>query len=127
MNLHGIASGAIAAVNPFVNGTIQVSTGSTTNPDGTRTPSYSVLTGVSMQVQALTAGDLRQLDGLNLNGTKRGIYLNGKFDGVVRPELKGGDLITLTDGANAGVWLVAQVLEQWPDWCKCAVTLQNGS
>lgn len=125
MNLHGLASGAIGTVNPFILGTIKVSTGSTTAADGKRTPTYSTQTNVSMQVQALTFRDLQQLDGLNLNGTRRAIYLNGKYDGVVRPQLKGGDLFVIASGPNAGTWLVALVLEQWPDWCKVAVTLQN--
>ena len=76
------------------------------------------------QVQAMTAGDLRQVEGLNLNGTKRGIYLDGSINGVVRVYLKGGDLITFPDGST---WLVAMVLEQWPDWCKVAATLQDGA
>jgi hypothetical protein len=126
MNLHGIVSGTIGAINPFIPGTVQISTGSTTYADGSRTPSFTTL-AVSLQVQALTSKDLRQLDGLNLNGTQRAIYVNGKFDGVVRPELKGGDLFMIASGANAGTWLVDKVLEQWPDWCKLAVTLQNGS
>jgi len=38
----------------------------------------------------------------------------------------GGDLITIaTGGVNDGVWLVAQVLEQFPDWVAAACTLQN--
>lgn len=125
MNLHGIVSPLIGVINPFVPGTIQVSTGSTTAPNGSRTPTYSILPNISMQVQALSYSDLRQIDGLNLNGTRRAIYINGKFDGVVRSALKGGDLITLSDGPNVGTWLIAQVLEQWPDWCKVCVTLQN--
>ena len=126
MNLHGIAGPAIGAVNPFVPGTVQVSNGTyTTAPDGTRTPGYDTFAGVLMQVQALTYKDLMQVDGLNLNGTRRAIYMNGRADGVVRSLLKGGDLITLTDGPNAGTWLVALTLEQFPDWCKLAVTLQN--
>lgn len=125
MNLHSIVSGAIGAINPLMPGTIKVSTGYTTNPGGSRTPTYTTFTGVQMQVQALTWKDLQQVDGLNLNGTRRAIYMNGRADGVVRSLLKGGDIITLTDGPNAGDWLVAMVLEQWPDWCKYAVTLQN--
>jgi hypothetical protein len=125
MNLHQIASGAIGAINPFVLGTIKVSTGYTTAADGSRVSTYTPFTGVSMQVQALTWKDLQQVDGLNLNGTRRAIYMNGRADGVVRSLLKGGDLIALTNGPNAGTWLVALVLEQWPDWCKVAVTLQN--
>jgi hypothetical protein len=126
LNLHGIVSGAIAAVNPFVAGTIKVSNGTyTTASDGKRTPAYDTFKGVQMQVQALTFKDLQQVDGLNLNGTRRAIYMNGQADGVVRSMMKGGDLITLTDGPNAGTWLVAMTLEQFSGWCKVAVTLQN--
>lgn len=78
------------------------------------------------QVQALTYKDLQQISGINLNGTRRAIYLQGKLDGVVRSLEKGGDLISIASGANAGEWLVGMVLEQWQDWCKVAATLQNG-
>ncbi len=80
------------------------------------------------QVQALTFRDLTQISGLNLNGTRRGIYLSGNVDGVVRSEMKGGDLIIFLDGR---VWLVAMQLEAWGAsgtsdvWSKVAVTLQN--
>lgn len=127
MNLHGIVSGVVAAVNPLVPGTIRVSTGSTTAADGTRTPTYAAPVTVPMQVQPLTKGEIEHLDGLNIQSTGRGIYVNGHVDGLVRATNKGGDLITLTDGPNAGVWLVVAVLEAWADWTKCAVTLQNGS
>lgn len=126
MNLHGLVAGNIGAVNPFVPASMKVSTGYTTAGDGKRTSTYSNVTGQA-QVQALTFKDLQQLDGINLNGTRRAIYFYGDFNGVVRPARKGGDLVTLTDGPNSGTWLIAQVLEQWPDWCKVAVTLQNGA
>lgn len=126
MDLHSIASGAIGTVNPFIPATIRVSTGYTTSADGTQVPAYKVVQ-VSAQVQALTFKDLQQVDGMNLNGTRRAIYLHGEFDGTVRVDKKGGDIITVSRGVNAGVWLVAQVLEQFPDWCKVAVTLQDGS
>lgn len=124
MNLHGIVRGAINAVNPDYSTFVFVSVGQTTGPDGTRVPAYYVQNGVRAQVQALTFSDLRQLDGLNLNGERRAIYLFGKFDGVVRNLLKGGDMIVILNGVSVGGWLVAQVLEQWPDWCKVAATLQ---
>lgn len=82
---------------------------------------------VKAQVQALTFRDLTQIDGLNLQGTRRGIYLFGKVDGLVRAENKGGDLIAIADGVHAGIWLVAMVLEQWPGWVKVAATQQNGA
>jgi len=82
------------------------------------------------QVQALTFRDLTQISGLNLNGTRRAIYLSGNVDGVVRPDMKGGDLLTFPDGS---VWLVAMQLEAWGAagstdvWSKVAATLQDGA
>ena len=79
------------------------------------------------QVQPFTWRDLQQLEGLNLNGDRRGIYVSGDLNGVVRVTLKGGDLITLPD---ASVWLVVQQLEGWnltAGWTKAAIVLQNGS
>jgi hypothetical protein len=76
------------------------------------------------QVQSMTFSDLHQVDSLNLQGIKRAIYLNGRIDGLVRKDNKGGDLITRPNGE---IWLVVLVLEYWPDWCKVAVTLQNGA
>jgi hypothetical protein len=127
MNLHGIVSGLIGAVNPHVPATLLVSTGFTVDDDGKRIPTYAAPVTVTAQVQALTFRDIMQVDGLNLQGTRRAIYLYGEVDGLVRVSQRGGDLITLADGPNVGVWLVAQVLEQWPDWCKVAATLQNGA
>jgi hypothetical protein len=62
------------------------------------------------------------MDSLNLQGDFQAIYINGHVAGLVRPNNKGGDLITLQDGRN---YLVTTVLEDWPDWCKVAVTQQN--
>lgn len=124
MNLHDIVSGAIGVVNPFIAGTYTVSSGYTTGEDGSRVSLYSSV-DVSAQVQPMSYRDLQQVEGLNLNGTRRSIYVNGRFDGVVRPSQKGGDLITILVGINRGVWLTALVLEQWPDWVKVAATLQN--
>lgn len=125
MNLHGIVSGAIGTVNPQVMASLRVSDGYTTAPDGSRIPTYAdPVTGMA-QVQALTFKDLSQLDGINMNGEARAIYLYGQFNAVLRAAQKGGDLITLTDGPNAGGWLIVQVLEQWPDWCKAAVVRQQ--
>lgn len=125
MNLHAVVSGAINSVNPFVTGTIQVSTGYSTDAVGRQTPSYTIVTA-PMQVQALGYRDLQQIDGLNLQGVRRKIYINGRLDGVVRWLAKGGDLITLSEGPETGVWKIAMVLEQYPDWCSVAVTLQDG-
>lgn len=80
---------------------------------------------VMAQVQPLSWGDLQQLDGLNLNGTRRKVYLNGVTESVVRSLRKGGDLIEIAGGVNAGVWLCVQIVEQFPDWVSAAIVLQN--
>lgn len=119
-----ITSGAIDAVNQRTLMQVQISTGSTTAADGKQTPTYAPAMTVMGEVQPLTFRDLKQLEGLNLQGSLKAIYLQGHINGIVRPKNKGGDLVT---DARGNVWLVNQVLEFWPDWCKVAVTLQNGS
>ena len=122
MNLHAIVSGAIGAVNPFASATLYASAGSTTNADGSRTPAYAAPVTINAQVQQLTTFNLRQLEGLNLQGVTHKIYFSGHAQGVVRVLAKGGDLIAMADGT---IWLVATVFEQWPDWVAVGVTLQN--
>jgi hypothetical protein len=129
VNLHQVVSGAIGAINPLVLSEWRVSTGYNTQPDGTRTPNYRVIESVPIQVQALTYTDLQKLGGLNIEGTRRKVYMNGNVEGLDRQAIKGGDLITM--GTAPGfpgptTWLVSQVLEHWPDWCSVAITLQNG-
>lgn len=126
INWHATANNAIQAVNPNVSAELQVFSGYTTAADGSRTPAYLPSVTISAQVQALTADELNQLDGVNLSGEKRAMYLYGRVLGVLRLAGAGGDLITLPDNT---VWLVVQVLEQWnsanePTWCKVAVTRQ---
>ncbi len=123
MNLHAIVSGAINSVNPFVLCTLKRSDGTyTTTPAGERIPNYVVTPNVSTQLQELTQEDLKQLDGLNLQGSLRAIYMNGTVAGTVRATQKGGDLVITPDGLT---WLCVKVLEQWPDWVKVAAMLQN--
>lgn len=122
MNLHGIVAPAIGAVNPQVWVSIQVSAGYTTRDDGTQIPVYLRAVRRLAQLQPMSNRDLRQVEGINLQGNPQSIYIQGKVDGLLRVDKKGGDLITTDDGK---VWLVVQPLEQWPDWCKVVVTLQN--
>lgn len=79
------------------------------------------------QVQPLSNRDLQQIEGLNLGGDKKAVYVNGNVDGVVRVWLKGGDLVDLPDGS---VWLVNQSLESFDltaGWTKFLITLQDGA
>jgi hypothetical protein len=124
MNLHKVVSGTISAVNQNRRATLQISICYTTNPDGSRTPQYSNSIMVTAQIQALTTHDLRHLEGLNIQGSQRSIYLNGALNGAQRPSALGGDLITIYDGT---LWLTTAILEQWPDWVRVAATYQNNA
>lgn len=116
----------MGAVNPRIALQVQVSLGSATDDAGRRVPRYAPAVTVMGQVQPIGWRDLQQLDAVNQQGTKEKVYLNGQVDGIVRPDNKGGDLIT--DPATRRVWLVVQVLEGWTTagWCSLAVVLQNG-
>jgi hypothetical protein len=120
MNLHAIAGGLIRKVNPNRNASLRVSTGYTTNSDGTRVPTYAQPVGVSVQVQDVGSKELQLIEGLNVQGQISTFYLSGDWEGVVRGDRQGGDLIDL-DGQT---WLVVQVVESWPGWCKLLACLQ---
>lgn len=120
MDLHGIASGAIGAINPFVIVQYVQSTGSITNADGSRTPGYAAPVSMSVQVQELSFKELQQVQNLNLQGIMRSIYLEGAAYGVYRGAGTGGDKFVI----SGQTWLVVAVPELWPDWCKVIVQLQ---
>ena len=127
MNLHSIVVNSIAQINPLLNATLQVSTGYATNADGSRVPSYASPVNILIQAQALQYNDLMQIASLNIQGVRKAIYIQGDWEGVVRADNKGGDLITFPDGT---IWLVAFVFENWfitSGWTKVCATLQNGS
>lgn len=130
MDLNGIASQFTRAVTPAVTGALFLSTGYTTAGDGKQVPTYDERTLTSIDMQALSGADLRQLDALNVQGASRAAYLRGNIEGVNRVRGKGGDLVVISEGpgvppAQLGTWLVVGVLETWPDWCKVALALQN--
>lgn len=135
MKLHAIAAPLAGVVNPLIPGTLLRSTGYVTSAAGKRTPSFAAPETINMQVQALTAPELAQLDSLNIQGIKRAIHLPGDVKGVDRTNNTGGDLITFgTDpavpaGLRGTTWLVVLVMETWDasDWCRVAVVKQNGS
>lgn len=127
MDLRGIANGVSSTVNPNQTVTVLRSTGYTIGAGAKQVPSYAAPVSGPAQIQALDADDIKQLDGLNIQGTIRAIYLRGTLAGVVRPNQTGGDLVTIAAPAPValrGTWLVVKVLESWPDWTKAAIVLQ---
>ena len=112
MNLHGLVSMVTAVVNAPVQVTIKRSAGYEIGPGRKQVPSYDDPVVGMAEIQALDSKDLKQLDGLNLEGTLRAIYSSGNLSGVIRPESKGGDLI-YTDGGTKE-WLVVKVWKHGP-------------
>lgn len=121
MNLRQIANSAIVSVNPNIAVSVLKSTGYTIGDGRRQAPSYASPVVGPAQLQALDGSELKQLDGLNIQGVVRGIYLRGAVAGVVRPDGVGGDLVLIGDQT----WLVVKVLESWPAWTKAAIVLQG--
>lgn len=130
MDLRGIANQVSNTVNPNVIVTLQTSNGYTTIGAGQKQiPQYNPGVTGPAQIQALDGSDLRQIDGLNLTGSIRALYMRGSLAGVVRPDSKGGDKVTINaqpgiPAALVGVWLIPKVLESWPDWTKVVIVKQ---
>ena len=126
MNLRGIVNNYTRLTNNNIQINWVHSTGYTTNAAGRRTPTTITLT-VDAQVQALTASDLKQLDGLNITGVMRTVYLYGNAAGVVRADQIGGDILRFPEIPTGLIrnWVVTQVVETWSDWCHVIVTLQQ--
>jgi hypothetical protein len=126
MNLNALVAPIIGAVNPEQPITVYLSTGpGPTGVDGKRVPTYATPITATMQVQPITTGDLRKLEGLNLQGKFTKLYLNGALRGLERINSLGGDLVVLPDGTT---YLIKAVLEGWTPtagWCAVAAVLQN--
>jgi hypothetical protein len=129
VNLRGIANSAIQAINPNIAITVQSPNGFTIDPTTLRqVPGYITTTGFG-QLQALDNDDLKQLFGLNIQGTIRAMYLYGSIAGVIRPDASSQSHVIFVSNEGGIVktreWGVFKVLETWPDWCKVALVYQG--
>lgn len=120
MDLRTISNAVSNCVNPNVIVSVQRSTGYTVGTGLRQIPTYAAAVSGPAQLQALDGADLKQLDGLNIQGVIRAIYLRGALAGVIRADSTGGDLVTI----NSQVWLVVKVLETWPLWTKAVIVMQ---
>jgi len=126
MNLRGLANKYTRLTNNNIQVNWVQSTGYVTDSAGKRVPTTITLT-VEAQVQALSTSDLKHIDGLNITGVMRTVYLYGNAAGVVRADQIGGDILRFPEVPNGTIrnWLITQVVETWPDWCHVIVTLQQ--
>jgi hypothetical protein len=126
VNLRRIANGLTRAVNG--NQTVQWvrSMGYSTDSAGKRQPLPDLTRPLSANVQPLQGKDLQHVDALNMQGVFRSVYLYGDVEAIVRADGKGGDILQFPEvpGGQLRNWLVTQVMETWPSWCRVIVTLQ---
>lgn len=130
MDLRTIANSVSNTVNPNITVSLQTSNGSTIGAAGRQQPQYNPAISGPAQIQAMDGSDLKKVEGMNLSGSIRAAYLRGNLAGVIRPDSKGGDLITVpaAPGVPAlfvGLWLVTKVLESWPLWTKVCIVKQK--
>ena len=121
MDLRSISNAVTDCVNPNISVTVKASTGYAIGSGLKQVPSYAAPVTGFAQVQALTAADLRHLDGLNIQGATKSIILRGELNAIVRVNSQGGDIVII----GAQTWLTVAVLEQWPLWSRCAIQLQD--
>lgn len=126
MNLHALVRGTITAINPDTIIPLKRSTGYTTGANGKQVATYADPVSGPAQIQAMSSGDLRHMNDLNITGIMRKVYLYGNWMGVVRADQTGGDILTFPQvpGAAAQDWKITNVFETWPDWCAVGVVLQ---
>lgn len=121
MDLRGIANRVSSTVNPNIPATVTRSTGYTMGAGMKQIPTYAAPLSCTVQMQALDGKDLAQVDGLNIQGVIKAVYIRGLLSGVNQPNVTGGDVLII----NGQSWLVVKVLEGWADWTKAAVVLQD--
>lgn len=129
MNLRGIANNAIQGINPNISVVVRLPNGYTIDPATRKqVPAYTDTPAMG-QLQALDGDDLKQVSGLNIQGTIRAMYLYGSLAGVIRPDGSSQSHVVFTSN-EAGVvksrqWGVFKVLESWQAWCKVAIVYQD--
>lgn len=130
MDLRSIANQVSEVVNPNLTVTLQASTGFTVGAGLKQVPTYATPVAGPAQIQALDNSDLTHIEGLNIQGSIRAIYLRGNLAAVIRPDSEGGDIITIASPAPTpyiGTWLVVKIIETWPLWAKALIVLQGAS
>lgn len=131
MNLRGIANNAIQGINPNISVVVRLPNGYTIDPATRKQVPAYIDTPAKGQLQALDGDDLKQMLGLNIQGTIRAMYLYGSLAGVIRPDGSPQSHVVFTSN-EAGVtksrqWGVFKVLESWQTWCKVAIVYQDSA
>lgn len=120
MNLHQMVRGVIGGVNPDITVVVLPSVGSSEDDTGRVIPAYGTPINTTGQKQPVTGRDIERFQQQNIQGVTCKMHLNGNYEGLFRVLGKGGDLLQF----GGQTYLVASVMERWPDWCCVALTMQ---
>lgn len=123
MNLRQIANSATRSINPNISAVLKKYAGETMGPGRKPQPSYLPDKDVTIQLQPISRGDMQHVDGLNIQGLAKVIYVNGNYFSVQRELEQGGDIFVI----GSEQWLVVEPVELWPDWCRLIAVLQVSS
>lgn len=126
MNLRAIANGLTQIVNPNMEAELLLNMGYQTDDAGKREPYFDYHT-VTIQTQSLSSTERQEFDGLMQQGKMLSVYVTGQFAVLRRIAGKGADKLIFTPyGEDEPTeWLIKQVSESWPDWCKVVVWRQH--
>jgi len=116
-----VANRVSNVVNNNISVIVQRSLGYTIGAGLVQTPTYAAPVYGFAQVQALDNSELKHLDDLNIQSEIRAVIFRGDLAGVIRPDSKGGDLVTI----GLETWLTVRVLEHWPLWTRVAICRQG--
>lgn len=83
MNLRQIANNAITSINPNIPAILKKYAGETIGPGRKPIPSYLPDQNVTIQLQPISRGDMQHVDGLNIQGLAKVIYVNGNYFSVL--------------------------------------------
>lgn len=125
INLRAMANSVTSAINPNIPAVLKRSTGYTTDDAGVRVNTFTEQ-NIVIQSQSMTSKELQLVESLGLQGYTRAVHLNGNIEGLRRHVEQGADILTFKqhDDAEAMDWLVVQVMESWPNWCRVLLCRQ---
>lgn len=121
MNLRNISNSLTRNINPNISVIGRRYKGQTMSAGRVPVPEYFPDEVVTAQLQPLSDGDLRHVDGLNVQGVVKALFINGDYYGANRTLQKGGDIFVINDQE----WLVIDPIELWPNWGKVIICLQT--
>jgi hypothetical protein len=126
LNLRGIANGAIQSINPDIPAILRQSSGYTVNEAGKQQNAYRD-SRITIQSQPMSSKELQLIEALGLQGVFRAVHMNGNIEGLRRHDEKGADILNFKqyEDSQAFDWLIVQVMESWPNWCRLLLCRQK--